>query len=104
MNSYISGSLVRETGSFADITGAPADPDTVTLKYRTSSPGALSAITALTYAGGGLTRSATGVYYHDFDTTGYTGSAPQTWQMEWGGTGTVVAIADDSFQVTAPQL
>lgn len=100
MTTYMSGSLVRATGTFLDINGAAADPTTVTLKYKKDA----ASTTTLTYAGGGVTKTATGVYHVDLDTTGWAGPDTQLWTLEWIGTGTVVAIATDSFKVSAPAL
>ena len=96
----MSGSLVRETGTFLNVSGVATDPTTVTFKYKKDA----GSTTTLTYAGGGVTKSSTGVYYVDLDTTGWAGPDTQTWVMEWIGTGTVVAIAGDSFKVSPPAL
>lgn len=97
---YISGSLVRATGTFTDINGAPADPTTISLKYKSGS----GSTTTLTYAGSQLTKLSTGVYYADLDTSGWAGPNNQLWTLEWIGTGTCQAISGDSFTVSAPVL
>jgi hypothetical protein len=97
---YISGSLVRETGTFTDITGALNDPTVVTLMYQIGS----SSIVTLVYGSSAIVRSSIGVYYYDFDTTGFSGAGQQAYVCQWIGTGTVQAINNDSFSVTAPLL
>lgn len=98
---YMSGSLVRTTATFTDVTGALADPTTVTLKYR---PGAGAAVVTLTYAGSQLTKLSTGVYYADLDTTSWVTAGSVTVTLEWIGTGACQAVATDTFQVTEPVL
>lgn len=100
INSYVSGSLVRVTGTFTDVNGSLVDPTTVTLKYKVGG----GSIITLTFAGGGLTKQSTGIYYVDLDTTGFTGPNYQTWTLEWIGTGTCVSISNDTFNVTVPAL
>lgn len=100
MNTYVSGSLVRVTGSFFDVTGTAADPTTVTLKYKKDA----GDVTTLTYADADLTKDATGVYHVDLDTTGWAGPDTQLWTLEWIGTGTVIAIVSDAFKVTPPAI
>lgn len=100
MTTYMSGSLVRVSSTFTNISGVATDPTTVTLKYKKGS----GSVTTLTYAGAGITKSATGVYYVDLDTTGWAGPDTQLWILEWIGTGTVVAIASDSFKVIPPAI
>jgi hypothetical protein len=98
--SYMSGALVRATGTFTSIAGALTDPTTVTLKYRKGS----AATVTLTYAAADLIKDSTGVYHYDFDTTGWAGPDDILYVLQWQGTGTVVAIAIDSFSVTPPAL
>jgi hypothetical protein len=100
MGSYISGSLVRETGTFTDITGALNDPTVVTLMYQIGS----ASIVTLVYGASSIVRVSIGVYYYQFDTTGFSGSGSQSYVCQWMGTGTVQAINNDSFTVTAPLL
>lgn len=100
MNTYMSGALVRETATFTDLTGDAADPTTVTLMYKTGS----AATVTLTYADAQITRLAAGVYYVDFDTSGWAGPDNVLWVFQWTGTGAVQAITTDSFDVTPPAL
>lgn len=95
---YMSGALVRETGRFFDVNGALADPTVITLKYRIGT-GATQTLT-----GGSIIRDSVGVYYHDFDTTGYTGPGQVEYTLEWIGTGAVQAIVTDYFRVVPPTL
>ena len=97
---YMSGSLVRVSAAFTDITGAAADPTTITLKYRKDA----GATTTIVYPAAGTNRSGTGAYYADLDTTGWAGTGFQTWEVEWVGTGTVQAISTYVFQVIPPGL
>lgn len=99
MNSYLAGSLVRLTGTFTDINGNAADPDTVTLKYRQG-----STVTTLTYAGTQLTKLAEGVFYADLDTTSWLSAGSETITAEWIGTGACQAVGSDAFIVTEPVL
>lgn len=88
---YMSGSLVRSTATFKDITGALADPDTVTVQYQAGSGSVQT---------GSWTKVSTGVYYCDIDTTGFTGPGTLSYIVEWTGVGTVQAINSDQFAVT----
>jgi hypothetical protein len=96
----MSGSLVRTSAAFADINGNPADPTTVTLKYK---PGAGST-TTVTYPSSPVVKDSTGAYHADLDTTGWTGPDDLLYATEWTGTGNVQAIAADYWQVTPPAL
>ena len=70
------------------------DPTTVTLTIKT--PGGVS--TAYTYAGGGVTKDSTGVFYRDvvFSEAG-------TWYAEWAGTGAAAGVQTVRFRVVARQ-
>jgi hypothetical protein len=96
--SYLSGSLVRETGSFFDITGAPADPTAISLLYAVNG----GATTTLTYAASQIIKDSVGVYHHDFDTTGI--AVDSVYVLEWIGTGAVQAINTDTFSVNPAPL
>jgi hypothetical protein len=96
----MSGSLVTSTATFKDVNGNVADPSTITLKYKI---GSASTVTVV-YPAAPITRSGTGVYLAELDTTGYAGPDPQLWATEWIGTGAVQAIAADYWQVTPPAL
>lgn len=97
---YISGSLVRETGNFFNIAGAAADPTAISLKYAING----GSVTTLTFAASQLVKDSTGVYHNDFDTTGWTGPGNAVYVLEWIGTGAVQAITNDTFTVTVPAL
>jgi hypothetical protein len=89
----MSGSLVRSTATFKDITGALADPNTLTVKYQAGSADAVD-------VSGDVVHDSTGVYHYDYDTTGFTGPGTQTVTIEWFGTGTVQAINADTWAVS----
>ena len=61
-NTYDVGDLVRITGTWTDADGVNTDPTTVKGEY-TDPSGNNTAVTV----GGGITKSATGVYYYDID-------------------------------------
>ena len=61
-NEYQVGDLVRITGTWTDSAGVATDPTTV-LGTHTDPSGVSTALTV----GGGITKSATGVYYYDID-------------------------------------
>ena len=96
----MSGSLVRTSAAFADITGTPADPSTVTLKYKTGA----GSVTTATYPSSPIVRDSTGAYHADLDTTGWAGPDDLLYATEWAGTGNVQAIGSDYFQVTPAAL
>ena len=96
----MSGSLVRTSAAFADITGTPADPSTVTLKYKTGA----GSVTAATYPASPIVRDSTGAYHADLDTTGWTGPDDLLYATEWTGTGNIQAIGSDYWQVTPAAL
>lgn len=98
INSYRSGSLVRSTAKFVNDEGVLTDPSTTTFKYRKG------AGSTTTVTGDDLTHDSEGVFHYDLDTTGWAGPDTQLWLLEWIGTGEVVAITDDSFEVTPPVL
>lgn len=92
----MSGSMVRTIATFTSLSGGAANPDTVTLKYR------VGLGTAVTVSD--LSSDSTGVYHYDLDTTGFAGPDDQLWVTEWIGTGAVIAIGTDSFQVVPPVI
>jgi hypothetical protein len=101
-STYLSGSLVRTTVTFANSAGTAADPSTVTLKYR---PGPLgTAVTTVVYPSSPIVKDSTGVYHADLDTTGWLGSGTATWTIEWIGTGTVQAIGTDTWTINPEPL
>ena len=100
IKSYMSGSLVRTSAAFADITGAAADPSTVVLKYRKDA----GATTTVTYPSAPVIKDGTGLYHADLDTTGFAGPGAQYWAVEWTGTGAQESISSDEWTVTPAAL
>lgn len=90
---YTVGTTIRVTGTFRDVAGDLADPQTVTLKYR--KPGT-NTTTTVTYAGGGVSKSSTGVYYVDLATTD---NEHGLWSYRWSSTGNPATAAEGSFAV-----
>jgi hypothetical protein len=100
-NTYIAGTLVRETGNFFDLNGEAADPAAVTLQYQA---GAAGAVTTVTYASAQVIRQSTGVYYYDIDTSGWAGPGTVLYAVQWLGTGEVQVVGADYFEVAAPPI
>ena len=91
--SYMAGSLITSTATFTSTeTGEPADPDTITVKIAQR-----GSLASYTYPDSFITRSATGVYSCEIDTTGQSGPGV----VEWIGTGAVQAINAASW-ITCP--
>lgn len=88
MDSYDIGDAVRLTGTFRNAAGTLTDPTTVTLKHEDPSGNE----TSLTYAGGTVTKSSTGIYYADV-----TVDESGTWKYKWIGTGTVAQADEGAF-------
>ena len=97
---YMSGSLVDTIPAFVNEAGAPADPTVVTLKYRKGA----GATTTVTYPATPIVRDGAGAYHAALDTTGWAGPGLQRWTVQWQGTGAVVAIGADYWDVDAPAL
>lgn len=95
--SVMAGSLVTTTATFLSEAGTPADPTTVVLKYQLSRGGT---VTTVTYPNAFITKVSTGVYKAEIDTTSQSGPPV----VEWIGTGTVQAIGDASWTLTAAPL
>ena len=91
----MSGSLVRSSAVFTNIAGTPTDPTTTTAKYR---------------AGVGATQNpapvhdGAGLFHVDIDTTGWAGPENLLYTCQWQGTGAVIAIGPDYFEVEPPAL
>ena len=96
----MSGSRVRTSATFVNVTGGAADPTTVTLKYKTGA----GTVTTVIYPAAPIMKDSTGVYHADFDTTGWSGPDALLYATEWTGTGDVQAIGSDYFQVTPAAL
>lgn len=96
--SFNEGTLVTVTASFASETQIQTDPTTVTLKYQ---PGTHQpAVTWVYGAAGSITRTGTGVYVAELDTT----SLPGPWVGEWLGTGACQVTQPFGFTVVALPL
>lgn len=100
MNTYVSGSLVRTSAAFTDVNGGAADPTTVVLKYKQGN----GATQTVTYPASPIVKDSTGNYHADLDTTGWAGPANRLDIQQWQGTGAVVAIGSDSYEVEPPSL
>lgn len=88
----MAGNLITSTATFANTSGTPADPTTVTLKYL--APG--GTVQTVVYPAAFITRVSTGVYSAEFDSTGL----PGLWVAEWLGTGTVQAANATTWTIT----
>jgi hypothetical protein len=77
---------------FRNAAGVATDPTTVTLTVQQAD----GTETAYTYAGGGVTKTATGTYEKLL--TPPVGSAG-IWGWEWRGTGAVAAVDQGLFRV-----
>jgi hypothetical protein len=97
---FVAGSLITSTATFANAAGSPADPSTITLKYRAGSGPTVVAV----YPAPAITRVSAGVYQALLDTTGWAGPGDQLWAVQWSGTGLVQAIADSYWFVTPAAL
>lgn len=96
MNKYTSGTLVRTiAANFTDINGVVKDPTTTTLKYRKG----LGAVTTAIFPAAPIVKDSAGNFHADLDTSGFTGPDLELWEVEWIGTGDVVAIGTDEWQV-----
>lgn len=86
----VKGQRVRFTGTFATLAGVATDPTTI--NFSVIRPDGTTQI--YTYAGGDLTKSATGVYYIEL-TLGVAG----TWYANWTGAGALVVYDEFDFVV-----
>lgn len=87
------GSAVTTTVTFTvPPSTIPVDPSTITLKYR---PGSGATVTWVYQGAGSITKSSTGVYAAELDTTALAGG----WVIEWIGTGLCAAVAVSTFLV-----
>src|SRR5258707_2398472 len=100
MNTYKSGTLARSSAAFVNTAGAAADHTTITLKYKLGN----GAVQTVVYPAAPTVRDSAGNYHADFDTTGWSGPGNRLDIQEWIGTGAVVAINDDAWQVEPPAL
>jgi len=112
LNQYTAGELVTVStesddpnvpSGFTDtVTGQPADPGVVTLKWSISINDVPGETTVWVYSAfsGNITRLGTGIYEAEIDTT----AAPGVYTYEWVGTDGVQAINDEQFLVEAAPL
>ena len=99
LGSCAAGTLFPVVGTFANGAHVATDPTTITLKFSQGQSG--FAINTWVYQGvGSITRSSTGVYVAELDTT----ALPGTWVGEWIGTGTIQVTQPFTFTVTALPL
>jgi hypothetical protein len=85
------GSRVRSSCTFADSVGV-ADPTTVELQAK--APNGI--VSTWAYGSSAMVKDSTGAYHYDL-----TPSAAGTWRVKWVASGTVVAVDEATFQVTA---
>lgn len=95
MNKYMSGTRVRSIAVFTDVNGAAKDPTAVEIKYRI---GVAAPVVPA------ATKDGVGVYHYDIDTTGWAGPDVVLCACQWKGTGDVVAIDVDYFEIEPPAL
>lgn len=95
MNTYpIDTAIKLITGTpFADLSGAPVDPTTVTLYVRDPT----GKITL--YAGGQLSHDGTGLYSMIL-----VPAISGIWTYKWQGTGTLVATSTDTLFTIQPSV
>ena len=91
-NTYDIGDRVRVSVTFTDDVAAPADPTTVTVKYKNSGTGTL---TSKVYGvDAEVVKDDTGDYHIDIDV-----AAAGIWHYKFIGTGAVVAVEEGYFKV-----
>jgi hypothetical protein len=99
LESCNAGTLYTVTATFAEEDGVITDPTTVTLEFSQGRVG--YTVNTWIYQGvGSITRSSTGVYVAELDTT----DLPGQWVGEWIGTGACQATQPFTFAVTALPL
>jgi hypothetical protein len=91
MTIYQVGDGVRLQATFTSLDGVNTDPTTVSLKV--TDPGGTT--TTYTYAGGDITKAATGVFRYTLSIT-----TAGDYTYKWFGTGTVQAASKDR-EITA---
>lgn len=89
VNVYDVGDSVRVSATFT-VSAVNTDPSTITLKVKDPE----GSITTYTYAGGTVTKQATGIFYKDV-----TVSNDGIWYYRFEGTGTVIAAVEGQFRV-----
>jgi hypothetical protein len=93
MTIYQVGDGVRLQATFSSLDGVPTDPTTVSVKV--TDPGGTT--TTYTYAGGDITKAATGIFRYTLSIT-----LAGRYAYKWFGTGTVQAASPDK-EITAQQ-
>ena len=94
MTSVHKGQTVHLSVAFT-VSGTATDPTTVTLRIQT--PAGVD--TPYTWAGGTVTKDATGVFSKDI-----VASESGVWVYRWEGTGAVSATDEDRFFVQASEF
>jgi uncharacterized protein YfaS (alpha-2-macroglobulin family) len=89
MNIYRNGQRVRVSVAFT-VNDVATDPSTVTLKVQAPD----GTVDTYTYGASQVTKSSTGNYYKDVDV-----DQVGTWDFRFEGTGTCVAVEEQSFRV-----
>ena len=94
-NIYNRGDRVRCTGTLTNIAGDEIDPTAALAWYRNPA----GTVTTLTYGGGVLLKSATGVYYFDLDV-----DTQGTWYYGFYSTDTGKAASPDTKMIVRNSL
>lgn len=90
-NVYVPGMDVLLSGAFFNVSGAPVDPTTVTLKVRKEGVG----ITTYVYLTDAfVTRTSVGVFYRK-----YTPASAGVYFYRWEGTGALASAYEGMFIV-----
>ena len=84
---YQVGDSVTLQATFSSLTGVPTDPTTVSVKVLDPS----GTTNTYTFAGGAVTKSATGIYQYVLSIT-----MAGRYTYKWFGTGTVAAASPDN--------
>jgi hypothetical protein len=90
---YVVGSPVLLSGAFYNVSGTFVDPTTVTVKIRLSG-GAVDTYVYVTDPE--VVKTSTGCYY-----ILYTPAFAGQYYFQWSGTGTLEALNESGFTVTA---
>lgn len=89
---FNAGTLVTVTATFESTAGVPTDPTTISMRYALQGQPTI----VWTYGGAGsISRTGTGVYVAELDTTNLFG----TWFGAWIGTGACQVTQPFTFQV-----
>ena len=93
---YDVGDKIRLSAAFVDIGNNPADPTTVTVKYKAPTT---ATVTKVYITDAEVIKDATGNYHIDVSINEAGG-----WKFRWEGTGAVEAAAQATFDATAAIL